>query len=92
MTAAGPDARISRRYRERTLILETSIETSAGFATIVDFMPPRSKASGVVRLVLPAVCAASWRSGQNWRSGSIMARSRHGSPVLRMGVARHRRA
>ena len=49
--AADPDARISRRYRERTLILETSIETSAGSATIVDFMPPRSKASDVVRLV-----------------------------------------
>ena len=51
MTAADPDARVSRRYRERTLILETSIETSAGSATIVDFMPPRSKASNVVRLV-----------------------------------------
>ena len=51
MTAADPDARVSRRYRERTLILETSIETSAGSATIVDFMPPRSKASDVVRLV-----------------------------------------
>ncbi len=51
MTAADPDAHISRRYRKHTLILETSIETPAGSATIVDFMPPRCKASDVVRLV-----------------------------------------
>ena len=51
MTALDPKARISRRYRDHTLILETSIETADGAATIVDFMPPRGKASDVVRLV-----------------------------------------
>ena len=51
MTAADPKARISRRYRDHTLILETSIETSDGAATIVDFMPPRGRASDVVRVV-----------------------------------------
>ena len=49
--AANPGARVSRRYREQTLILETEIETRDGAATIVDFMPPREKASDVVRLV-----------------------------------------
>ena len=49
---ADPDARLSRRYRERTLILETLIETADGVAVIVDFMPPRGKASDVVRLVV----------------------------------------
>jgi len=44
-------ARRSRRYRDRSLILETEIESSSGAATIVDFMPPREKASDVVRLV-----------------------------------------
>jgi GH15 family glucan-1,4-alpha-glucosidase len=51
ITALDPKARISRRYRDHTLILETSIETSDGAATIVDFMPPRGKASDVVRIV-----------------------------------------
>jgi GH15 family glucan-1,4-alpha-glucosidase len=49
--AADPAARVSRRYRDKTLILETDIETSDGAATVIDFMPPRGKNSDVVRLV-----------------------------------------
>src|ERR1700744_6366160 len=49
---SDPDARTSRRHPERTLILETLIETADGAAVIVDFMPPRCKASDVVRLVI----------------------------------------
>jgi GH15 family glucan-1,4-alpha-glucosidase len=48
---ADERARIRRRYREGTLILETDIETSAGAATIIDFMPPRDQACNLVRLV-----------------------------------------
>jgi GH15 family glucan-1,4-alpha-glucosidase len=44
-------ARIRRRYRDRTLIIETDIETADGAAMVIDFMPPRGKASDVVRLV-----------------------------------------
>jgi GH15 family glucan-1,4-alpha-glucosidase len=51
LAAVDPAARISRRYRDRTLILETEIETADGAATIVDFMPPREKSSDIVRLV-----------------------------------------
>ena len=51
MSAADPKARIRRRYRDSTLILETAIETADGAATVVDFMPPRDQASAVVRLV-----------------------------------------
>jgi GH15 family glucan-1,4-alpha-glucosidase len=50
--AADQNARVIRQYRDRTLILETDIETADGAATIIDFMPPRGKASDVVRLVL----------------------------------------
>jgi GH15 family glucan-1,4-alpha-glucosidase len=42
---------ISRRYWGDTLILETRFETGSGIITIVDFMPPRGKASDIVRLV-----------------------------------------
>jgi GH15 family glucan-1,4-alpha-glucosidase len=43
--------KISRRYWGDTLILETRFETGSGIITIVDFMPPRGKASDIVRLV-----------------------------------------
>lgn len=43
--------RISRRYLDNTLILETRFETSSGTVALIDFMPPRGKASDIVRLV-----------------------------------------
>jgi GH15 family glucan-1,4-alpha-glucosidase len=47
-----PNARVTRRYRDDTLILETRFETEEGVATLIDFMPPRSGAdSHVVRIV-----------------------------------------
>ena len=42
---------IRRRYLPDTLILETSFETAEGEVRMLDFMPPRGKASDVVRLV-----------------------------------------
>jgi GH15 family glucan-1,4-alpha-glucosidase len=41
----------SRRYWDNTLILETIFETESGKVALIDFMPPRGKASDVVRLV-----------------------------------------
>jgi GH15 family glucan-1,4-alpha-glucosidase len=41
----------SRRYWDNTLILETRFETAGGVVALIDFMPPRGKASDVVRLV-----------------------------------------
>ncbi len=51
IAAADRHARISRRYCDDTLILETRIETDSGGVTVVDFMPPRGKNSDIVRLV-----------------------------------------
>lgn len=45
-------ARVTRRYRRNTLILETEFETADGAATVTDFMPPRGSASDLVRLVV----------------------------------------
>ena len=45
-------ARVTRRYRPGTMILETRFETDEGAATLIDFMPPRAGASNVVRLVV----------------------------------------
>jgi GH15 family glucan-1,4-alpha-glucosidase len=41
----------SRRYHGDSLILETRFETADGTVELVDFMPPRGKASDIVRLV-----------------------------------------
>jgi GH15 family glucan-1,4-alpha-glucosidase len=41
----------SRRYWDKTLILETRFETADGIVAVIDFMPPRGNASDIVRLV-----------------------------------------
>ena len=51
LEAVDSRARLTRRYRPNTLILETTIETRDGAATIIDFMPPRGRNSDIVRLV-----------------------------------------
>ena len=43
---------IQRRYRKGTLVLETDYETQDGAVTLVDCMPPRSKESDLVRLIV----------------------------------------
>ena len=48
---AGDVTAISRRYLGNTLILETRFETRSGTVALIDFMPPRGKASDIVRLV-----------------------------------------
>jgi GH15 family glucan-1,4-alpha-glucosidase len=47
----GAATTISRRYREGTLILETCFETATGILKLVDFMPPRTDTSDLVRIV-----------------------------------------
>src|SRR5512138_3687651 len=49
---ANADARVSRRYRGDTMILETTFETADGSVTVVDFMPLRDDKSNVVRTVV----------------------------------------
>jgi GH15 family glucan-1,4-alpha-glucosidase len=47
-----PGARVTRRYRPNTLILETRFECSEGVVTLIDFMPMGAANSNVVRLVV----------------------------------------
>ncbi len=46
LVAPSQPARITRRYRPNTLILETHFETDDGAATLVDFMPFRTPFNG----------------------------------------------
>jgi GH15 family glucan-1,4-alpha-glucosidase len=50
LAPVGP-AKVQRRYRQGTLILETEFETDHGVATLIDFMPLRKHHPEVVRLV-----------------------------------------
>src|ERR1043165_1527584 len=51
IACTSPDARVTRRYRPDTLILETRFETGTGAATLIEFMPPRVKHPRLIRLV-----------------------------------------
>jgi GH15 family glucan-1,4-alpha-glucosidase len=52
LSPSAPAQRVSRRYREGTLILETDFETDTGTARVVDFMPLRDGgAPQLVRIV-----------------------------------------
>jgi GH15 family glucan-1,4-alpha-glucosidase len=51
LIAPRDKARITRRYRADTLILETCFETEDGAAVVVDFMPFHGERSEIVRLV-----------------------------------------
>src|ERR1043166_3429895 len=44
--------RITRRYRNDTLILETRFETADGAVTLIDFMPIRGRHPDCVRIVV----------------------------------------
>src|SRR5215475_204749 len=44
--------KVTRSYRENTLILETLFETAAGAVRLVDFMRLRGENSSIVRLVV----------------------------------------
>ncbi|WP_448953708.1 glycoside hydrolase family 15 protein [Labrys neptuniae] len=52
IAATDRNARVSRRYRPDTLILETTFETDEGVATLIDFMPLRDDTNDLVRLVV----------------------------------------
>src|SRR5690348_7170915 len=45
------EAKVTRRYRPGTLILETRFETSDGAATLIDFMSQRGTGSRIIRIV-----------------------------------------
>jgi GH15 family glucan-1,4-alpha-glucosidase len=61
--------RITRRYRPKTLILETRFETAEGTAMLIDFMPPRESASHLVRLAVCERGSVSFRSELTLRFG-----------------------
>lgn len=46
------DAKVKRRYREGTLILETRFKTATGEAMLIDFMPTMTEHTCIVRLAI----------------------------------------
>ena len=80
-----PAPRVTRRYREGTLILETDFETGDGAVTLIDFMPC------VVRhqtwCASLSESAVRSRCGPSWSSVSAMALRFRGSLACRMDLA-----
>ena len=52
IAADDPNAKVTRRYRDDTLILETDFETPDGAVTLIDFMPVGGETSHVARIVI----------------------------------------
>ncbi len=52
LAPVDPAARVHRRYRPGTLILETTFENASGAVTLIDFMPPRDGTPNVVRIIV----------------------------------------
>lgn len=74
ITPADPSPRITRRYRNGSLILETEFETPEGAVTLIDFMPLRGVASDLVRL-------AVGQRGQVMMRTELVVRFDYGSAV-----------
>ena len=49
--SAAANVSVSRKYRENTLILETTFTTDDGEVMLIDFMPQRGNCSDLVRIV-----------------------------------------
>ncbi len=52
LVAPREEAKITRRYRPNTLVLETHFETKDGAVTLVDFMPVQCSNSTIVRFAI----------------------------------------
>jgi GH15 family glucan-1,4-alpha-glucosidase len=48
---ADESAKVTRKYRGHTLILETTFETKDGAVRLIDFMPPRGANPDIIRIV-----------------------------------------
>lgn len=51
LTPAQKIRKVTRKYRENTLILETTFDTDSGTVTLIDFMPQRTALPDLVRIV-----------------------------------------
>jgi GH15 family glucan-1,4-alpha-glucosidase len=71
---AGGGRAARRRYRGDTLVLETDFEADGGAVTLIDFMPPRSDAPDLVRIV-------AGRRGQVRMRMELVVRFDYGSVV-----------
>ncbi len=72
---SDPNARVTRRYRDGTLILETDFETPDGAVTLIDFMPLHEEEShDLVRI-------AAGRRGRLAMRSELVLRFDYGSMV-----------
>ena len=85
LAPADASAKVARRYRDSTMILETTFETIDGAVMVVDFMPLRDGESNVVRTVVGLRGSVAMRT-------QIILRFGYGSIVPWVSRARGRNA
>ena len=100
--APHDDAQVTRRYRARTLILETTFKTKDGEALLIDFMPLRHHGSsqlvrlvvglrGTVRMRTALIIRLDYGASVPWvrrlESGDLQAISGPNMLVLRTPIA-----
>jgi GH15 family glucan-1,4-alpha-glucosidase len=75
---------VRRRYRDDTLILETEWDTPEGSVRVIDCMPPRDQAAGVVRVVegISGAVAMHMRLALRFDYGHIAPWVRQGDAAL----------
>ena len=64
--------KVTRRYRDHTLILETTFETSSGIVVLTDFMPIRERHSDVARIVRSFKVESAWRWSYAFASTTVV--------------------
>jgi GH15 family glucan-1,4-alpha-glucosidase len=74
LAPTDPKAVARRRYLDDTLVLETAFETAEGEVAVLDFMPPRSRVSDLIRIVVG-------RRGRVPMRTELILRFDHGSIV-----------
>ena len=62
LVAPSAPAKVTRRYLGDSLVLETRFETAEGVVRIVDFMPPRTGGSDLLRVVIGDEGAVAMRT------------------------------
>ena len=84
--APANEARSSRKYRDGTLIVETTFANDEGSVLLIDFMPIRGKYP--IWCASCAACAAKCKCAWSWCCASTMAAHTLGDPSRRRKPAR----
>jgi GH15 family glucan-1,4-alpha-glucosidase len=88
LAPSEPAVAIGRRYRDQTLVLETTVQTASGEVRVLDFMPRRIRAPVVIRIVegLRGDVAMRTKIAHRFEYGGLPPWVQHGGDALTFTV------